>query len=194
MADDPEQDVKNMPHNPPSLHRTGKACVVAILNIAVALAANIPAATADDRSFAVDRLFMSPAERDRLDAERSGTPAPAVPSAARPNALSKSSDIVLNGVVRRSDGPATVWVNGQTLGPNDVSATGIQLRRGPDADSRVLLSTDDGASLALKPGQVWRHESGRVIACIDCRPVSNTTRMPSNPPSGASAEKSAATE
>ncbi len=35
MADDPEQNMNNLPHNPPSLHRTRKAYVVVILNIAV---------------------------------------------------------------------------------------------------------------------------------------------------------------
>ena len=55
-------------------------------------------------------LFLTPAERARLDALRRGdTATPGAPSAAAPR------DHALTGYVQRSDGRTTVWIDGRAV-------------------------------------------------------------------------------
>ncbi|HUW28014.1 MAG TPA: hypothetical protein VMV97_05330 [Sulfuriferula sp.] len=88
------------------------------------------------------RLFYTPAQRAQIEAARNrGTPAPAdVPSA---------QDTTYNGYVVRSDGSATLWVNGQPR----------QLQRAPATPGTLRLP----ATPALKPGQEFNTQYGRVL-------------------------------
>ena len=62
------------------------------------------------------------------------------------------SQVVLNGVVRRSRGPDVVWVNGG--GPARPDSR-IRLRQGPDPSNRVTLEdAADGNSVAPQAGPV----------------------------------------
>lgn len=83
--------------------------------LAAAFAAAAVPAPAEEK---LGRLFFTPAERAALDAQRKL----AVEMANRP--VRKDSDapkapppkmVTLNGVLRRSDGETTIWVNGQAV-------------------------------------------------------------------------------
>jgi hypothetical protein len=125
---------------------------VAITGLLVCLlAGNQPVAALEPQAQAtLGRLFMSPEERRALDAgrvpwrdaddpETSVAPAP--------------SRLMLNGVLRRSSGPAVVFINGQPAGGKDAA---VQVARGPDRQNTVtVLETADGRSIRLKPGQSW---------------------------------------
>jgi hypothetical protein len=83
--------------------------------LAVAFAAAAGTAAAQDK---LGRLFFTPAERAALDAQRKL----ASEMANRP--VRKDADspkapppkmVTLNGVLRRSDGETTIWVNGQAV-------------------------------------------------------------------------------
>ncbi len=87
---------------------------------ALALAA-LPAAAGDGRP-AYGRLFHTPEERARLDA-------PAPPPVASEDA--DTGPVRLDGIVRRSDGRTTVWVDGR------VTERG-EARPGADARTAVL--------------------------------------------------------
>lgn len=66
------------------------------------------------------RLFFTPVERAKLDARRleaianANRPAPP-PVAEAPPKAPQSQVLTLNGVVRRSDGESTVWINGKSV-------------------------------------------------------------------------------
>jgi hypothetical protein len=127
--------------------------VLAAISLVVCLfAASEPATAADPlMSPSLGRLFMSPDERRALDAGKTAHAGPDGPSAVVGG--TGPARVVLNGILKRSDGPDVVWINGQPAGSKDAP---LQVRRGPDGQNTVtLLDTADGRSVKLKPGQSW---------------------------------------
>ncbi|HJV01116.1 MAG TPA: hypothetical protein VJ752_11240 [Burkholderiaceae bacterium] len=138
--------------------RTG-AATLAVLAL-LACAGNAPA-----QSLGLGRLFTSPDERIGIDMRRgasqpaptlpNGAPAPsaAAPATAAAAPVTPPEPVQLNGVVRRSNGKSTVWIN-----QVPVTDGGAQLR--PDQSVRLRLSS--GRALVLKPGQSFNPADGTV--------------------------------
>jgi hypothetical protein len=100
------------------------------------------------RAQELGRLFYTPEERAALDARRRAR-LPDKPAAA-PAAVSPVTRV--DGFVRRSDGPSTVWVNGAALG-----------EASPGSDARVSIPTGDRSGrVRLKPGQTLDRGTGEV--------------------------------
>ena len=100
------------------------------------------------------RLFSSPEQRAQLDAQRNGPPpAPAV-QAAPPPPPPPAPPVQLDGLVQRSSGRSTVWLN-QTpqQEPHNQLAPGGQL----------TLTLSSGQVVVLKPGQQYDPASGTVV-------------------------------
>lgn len=96
----------------------------------------------------IGRLFFSPEQRAALDARRKAR-VPDKPAAAP---IVASPTTRLDGYVRRSDGRATVWVNGAQA--DEAS---------PQADGRVpVVVGESEARVRLKPGEVLDRGSGEV--------------------------------
>jgi hypothetical protein len=96
------------------------------------------------------RLFFTPDERAALDARRKAR-VPDKPAAA----VVASPTTKLDGYVKRSGGPSTVWVNGEPVpeGGGD----------GPRIGSRVSIPVGEGGRrAALKPGEVLDRGTGEV--------------------------------
>lgn len=98
----------------------------------VALIAFDPA-VADE---ALGRLFFSAAERAELDARRAAANQPPPVAVEPPVPVSASEDVpdsaaalppalTVNGVVSRSQGPATVWLNGVAQDPRQARVPGV---------------------------------------------------------------------
>jgi hypothetical protein len=107
----------------------------------------------------VGRIFYTPEQRAQLDVLRTQR---AVASQVRDEPVPEI--VTYNGIVRRSDGKATVWVNGEALTEaglrNKQSIVG-QVGR----DGRILLQTPQAAGtgqLQLKVGQSAELLSGQV--------------------------------
>jgi hypothetical protein len=124
------------------------------------LASGAGAASAQD---ALGRLFFTPAQRAQIDEARRRPAAPepvreAVVAPAQPQPQSLSVD----GIVRRNDGQATVWVNRKpTAAPEQAGA----VRIGPvrDAsDGADLRLPDGGRRVRIKVGQEVDVQSGRI--------------------------------
>ena len=110
---------------------------------AALLAAAVPA-----QSQEIGRLFFTPQQRAALDARRKAR-VPDKPAAA-PAVASPTTR--LDGYVRRSSGPSTVWVNGMQA---DEAA--------PGSDARVAVPLGDGGPrVRLKPGQTLDRGTGEV--------------------------------
>jgi hypothetical protein len=102
------------------------------------------------------RLFFTPEERARLDASRKE----ALANAARPKAASPAEGqrpapsarvLTLDGIVQRSDGETTVWVNGKPVSPR---GSGPAVAPGSiAADTAGLMLPESGRRVRLKVGQ-----------------------------------------
>ena len=105
------------------------------------------------------RLFFTPAQRATLEklraknivTEASSDPAPAPPA---------PQNVSLDGVVRRSDGKNTVWLNNRAVSGRQ--AGGIDIATGK-TDNRVKLNIpESGRSIDLKVGQTAEIVSGTI--------------------------------
>ena len=107
------------------------------------------------------RLFLSPEQRAQLDAQRYGPPAPdpalaAPPSPPQPPPPAPPGE--LNGVVQRSSGRTTVWLNQEAQNePHNHLA-----RDKSGTPGTLTLRLSNGQVLLLKPGQRYDPASGTV--------------------------------
>lgn len=92
------------------------------------------------------RLFFTPERRQMLERGR-GSPNTAVPASETGASLS------LDGIVRRSHGPATVWINGRPhpAGPDSIPGAQIRLQKaGPGAE---ITESEEQATVQLTVGE-----------------------------------------
>lgn len=101
------------------------------------------------------RLFSSPEQRAQLDAQRNGPPPAPPPAVAPPAPPPPQPPVELNGLVERSSGRSTVWLN-QTpqQEPNNLLAPG---------SGTLTLRLSNGQSVILKPGQRYDPASGSIV-------------------------------
>ena len=102
----------------------------------------------------VGRLFFTPEQRAALDARRKAR----VPD--KPAAVVVASPTTrVDGFVKRSGGPSTVWVNGEPL-PEGAE--------GPRIGPRVSVPLGEGGRrAALKPGEVLDRGTGEVRDVVE---------------------------
>jgi len=121
-----------------------------LLFVACVLAA--PASQAQE----LGRLFFTPDQRAALDARRKAR-VPDKPAAA----TVVSPTTRLDGYVKRSTGPSTVWVNSEGLLETSPEAPRIGATRSDDG--RVSIGVgDSGARVGMKPGETLDRGSGEV--------------------------------
>lgn len=100
------------------------------------------------------RLFMTPEQREALDGRRKAR-VPDKPAAAP---VVASPTTRLDGYVKRSGGPSTVWLNNEPV--PEQGAEGPRIRAG---ETRVEVRIgEEGARVPLKPGQAVNRETGEV--------------------------------
>lgn len=106
---------------------------------------------ADFEENSLETLFTTPSERRSINQARRGN------SAANPNV--SGGGVVVNGLVKRSDGKNTVWVNGKNnLESNRLGDVRVLNRnKGDKVGLRV-----DGRTVYMKPGEKWTEDTGKV--------------------------------
>ena len=104
----------------------------------------------------VGRLFFTPEQRAALDARRKAR-VPDKPAAA----TVVSPTTRLDGYVQRSQGPSTVWVNGEGLLESSPEAPRIGVTRREDGRVSVPVG-ESGARVGLRPGETLDRGSGEV--------------------------------
>jgi len=92
------------------------------------------------------RLFLTPDQRASLDARRKAR----VPDKPVAPATVTSPVTRVDGYVRRSGGPPTVWINGESV--TDTAPDG----------GRVPVNVGDGSRPRLKPGESLDRGNGAV--------------------------------
>lgn len=128
--------------------------------LAVVAAAALPHAAAQYREPALGRLFTTPEERMSRERNRDTTPAVSTETSAPPLTdpatlappIAPPAPVRLTGVVRRSDGRATIWIDDE---PHQTT-----LRRYRPGNP-VSIDTPAGTVL-VKPGQSYDPNNGAV--------------------------------
>ena len=106
------------------------------------------------RADELGRLFFTPEQRAALDARRKAR-VPDKPAAA----VVASPTMRLDGYVKRSGGPSTVWVNREALDEGSPEAPRIA----PGRDAGVSLGVGESrARVHLKPGETLDRGNGEV--------------------------------
>ncbi len=117
--------------------------------VALLIALLVPLAAAAQE---LGRLFFTPEQRAALDARRKAR-VPDKPAAAP---VVASPTTRLDGYVKRSGGPSTVWVNGESVTEGSAEAPRI-------GSNEVSVPVGDGGSrVRLRPGEVLDRGSGEV--------------------------------
>ncbi len=130
------------------------------------LAGAVPATVAQVPQ--LGRLFSTPEQRAQLDAQRYGPPpsSPALaPPAPPPPPPPPAPPVELNGLVQRSSGRSTVWLNGT---PQQEPHN--QLDQGQGQGGTLSLRLSSGQLILLKPGQRYDPASGSVTEAPQGQP------------------------
>jgi len=145
-----------------------------VKRLSVMVAALVLLSAADATTAELGRLFLSSAERDALDRARYAAPVVAAETApATGDVLSLETDdsaesetrlpepvVTVDGYVRRSAGPPTVWVNGTDSHQGNLAEQGLDARGVRLEQARVRVPRRDGETpLLLKPGESFDPET-----------------------------------
>ena len=100
------------------------------------------------------RLFFTPQQRADLDARRKAR----VPD--KPTAATVASPVTrLDGYVKRSGAPSTVWINGESITEGAPDAPRID--RGPSGSVSIGVG-EGGGRVRMKPGESLDRGNGEV--------------------------------
>ncbi len=103
----------------------------------------LPALTAHAEVPALGRLFLTPDKRATLEKQRRFN--------IRDPRFLESQALSLDGVVRRSDGRSTVWINGHPQ-HDQQPGNGLVVRNTPDP-AQVGIAVGDERSASMRVGQ-----------------------------------------
>lgn len=131
------------------------------------------------------RLFLTPEQRAALDHARRNkiraeTVAAAVVKQPKPPA---ARSVLINGVVKRSDGETIVWVNGKPV--EGETPDGMKFQVGPQGESSVMVrEPDHGRRVEIKVGQQVDLVTGRVKDTFERPPVTAPAPKAATPDRG----------
>ena len=121
-----------------------------LLPVLLCLAVLAPAGTANAQE--LGRLFFTPERRAALERQRAFNVHEA--QTLQGNSMS------LDGVVYRSGGKSTVWINQKAQTENDSSRTGVNAAVTPAAPGSALLAPGEEAPTQLKVGETINRATG----------------------------------
>ncbi|MBZ0095873.1 MAG: hypothetical protein K8H75_10970 [Sulfuricella sp.] len=98
------------------------------------------------------RLFFSPDERAMLDRVRQKNVG---------STVSATEQVTLNGIVRRSSGKTTAWINQVPQNENE-TPQGIAVQQGKTSKPSALLLLPSGKQVQLKAGQTFDTAKGKI--------------------------------
>lgn len=134
-----------------------KRVVLTVIALLAFHAADVPAAEP------LGRLFFTPAQRNTLDAGKQLD----LPKKAGPTVRGPRS-VTVNGVVTRSDGESTVWVNGAPAESRRPGAAPISAKPAGPAGARVRVLDSESK---LRVGQTLDRRTGKVTEAYEHKPA-----------------------
>ncbi len=122
---------------------------------------------------ALGRLFFTDEQRAALDARRKARVPDKVSAPVVASPVTR-----IDGYVKRSQGPSTVWLNGESL--NEGGSHGPRIEtRGPDGEPRVSVNVGEpGNRVRLKPGESLDRGTGEVQDVIGDGDIEVRRRAP----------------
>jgi hypothetical protein len=130
---------------------------------------------------AIGRLFFTPSQRASLDVARSQRArATLATERTEEQAAPAAQTITYGGMVRRSDGKSTVWINNRPVHDNEPAGSAVVGRVRPDG-SVSLQVPQSGRSVELKPGQSIELLSGAIEESYSRRSVQQEGKPASKP-------------
>jgi len=139
---------------------------LALVILALALA------PAPVRAQELGRLFFTPEQRAALDARRKAR----MPD--KPAAAAVATPVTrLDGYVKRSAGPPTVWINGESVPDNAPEAPRIDSSRGPSGSVSISVG-EAGGRVRLQPGEALDRGNGEVRDVIGDGEIQVRRRTP----------------
>lgn len=117
----------------------------------------------------LQRLFMTPAERQQLNYERDNPPGPTTPPGPElpvdePVLPEPPPQITVNGVIKREHSHSTVWINDNPQPVEKLSSQeGFSVDFNNIKNSGIPISiTKNGQTLTLKPGQTYDTTENKI--------------------------------
>jgi hypothetical protein len=130
------------------------------------------------------RMFFTPAQRAQLDVartQRARTTLATEKTEEIVTAAPVAQSITYDGMVRRSDGKSTVWLNSRPV--NDKESAGAVVVGRIRADGGVSLQMpQSGRTVELKPGQSIELLSGAIEESFSRRPAAQPESKPAPKP------------
>ncbi|WP_291992446.1 hypothetical protein [Candidatus Accumulibacter sp. ACC003] len=131
--------------------------------LAVVLRSSLPllaacpiAAVADD---GLGRLFFAPERRQQLDRQREL-------NIVDQQQLPADPTLTINGIVTRSSGRRTAWVNGSPLNDNEQSS-GLTVIPRPGDPGQVLIESSDSPAARARVGQTVNRNTGEATDLLN---------------------------
>lgn len=115
-----------------------------------ALAGTLPARAAEPA--ALGRLFFTPERRLSLERQRTH-------NVQQAQAL-QGTTMSLDGVVYRSSGKSTVWINQHAQNENDAKRTGVTATLSPRDPGSALIAPGEDTAARLKVGEAVNRATG----------------------------------
>ena len=119
------------------------------------------------------RLFFTPAQRASLDIARTRRAQTTLPGDRSEDAAATTpvaQSVTFNGMVRRSDGKSTIWINGRPFNESEQTSGPVVGRIRQDGGILLQLP-QSGRSMELKVGQTVELLSGTIEEGYSRRPV-----------------------
>ena len=115
-------------------------------------------AAAQLRAEPLGRLFFTPERRAALERQRELNIQEAQPI--------ESSNVSLDGIVTRSSGRSTVWVNGRPQNEG-AKGTGLHVAVSPKSPDRAVVAPDDDSPSSLKVGESINRATREKVDVLD---------------------------
>lgn len=112
-----------------------------------------PCSAADDQE-ALDRLFFTPERRQQLDRQREMKTLDSQQVAADPV-------LTVDGIVTRSSGKRTAWINGSPQHEAD-TRSGVIVRTAPGHPGKVVVRTDSAPVARARVGETVNSSTGQA--------------------------------
>ncbi|MDX1528119.1 MAG: hypothetical protein R3337_05790 [Gammaproteobacteria bacterium] len=134
------------------------------------LAAALVLVSYDAEAQRLERLFSTPEERALLDELRRErkivAPDPQVTEIVPDTPTVEQ--VTINGVVLRSGGTSSAWINGRQVDAGARTREGVRVDTSPAGGGRVKITLPSGAeTIDLKPGQKIDVDSGVVVEAYE---------------------------
>ena len=136
------------------------------------------------------RLFFTPAQRTTLDNARQQNLRVEIGNDNAQAAAPVPESISVNGIVKRSDGKSTIWVNNQAVSGPQTGRISVSAGK---TDNHVRLSVpESGRVVDLKVGQTVEIVSGGITDSYSRRPPTKEATPENTAPAGEQAAPASA--